>query len=229
MSFSANVLKTPPPEVLMFESQSPPLVEPEWETAGGPASGRWARDLDTRSDERMELPRQPPIYSSNPSSSRPHRLLTGRPPLGRRIVRTMTRFVVAAFIGVAATLAWQSYGDAARNMLAARAPMLAGLLSVSATSPAAAMSADPAQQLGPLSSSLDVIRRSVEQLAAKQDQMVQNIALLRAVEEDIREKVASTSPPSLEQSAPVPQPRPQQPRPQPTISRAPPATVPVPR
>jgi hypothetical protein len=213
----------------MFEAQSPPLMDPEWETAGGPSSGRWARDLDTHSDERMELPRQPPIYSSNPSSPRPHRAISNRPPVGRRIVRAMTRFLIAVFIGVAATLAWQSYGDAARNMLAARAPTLAWLLSVSATSPIPAMSAESAQQLGSLASGLDVIRRSVEQLAAKQDQMVQNIALLRAAEEDIREKMLSASPSSVEQPAPIPQPRPQQPRVQPSVSRAPPAAVPLTR
>ena len=54
---------------------------------------------------------------------------------------------------------------------------------------------------------------SVEQLAAKQDQMAQNIATLQAVEEDIRQKISSTPPsPSQQQAAPIPQHKPPQPR-----------------
>ena len=116
-----------------------------------------------------------------------------RPSIGRRIFRTLTWFFIAVLIGIGATLAWQSHGDAAREMVVARAPTLAWLLSVSATkSPAvAATSPDPVQQLEPLASNLDVVRRSVEQLAAKQEQMAQNIATLQAVEEDIRQKMSS--------------------------------------
>jgi len=64
----------------------------------------------------------------------------------------------------------------------------------------------PVQQLEPLASNLDVVRRSVEQLAAKQEQMAQNMATLQAVEEDIRQKMSS--PPSPSQPAasiPIPQ------------------------
>jgi hypothetical protein len=202
-------------------------MEPEWGIAGGPSPGRWAPNLDDRPDERIELPRQPPFYSSNPSSPKSQRQVTSRQPVGRRVGRTVSRFLIAVFIGVGATLSWQSYGDAARRAIAARAPALAVLLPVpAATSPT---SADPDQQLGMVASSLDGIRRSVEQLAAKQDQMVQNIALLRAVEDDIREKVSSAAPSPLEPSAPVPQPRPQQPRTQPSVSRIPSAVVPLQR
>jgi hypothetical protein len=35
-----------------------------------------------------------------------------RPSLGKRTSRTLTRFLITFCIGVAATLAWQSYGDA---------------------------------------------------------------------------------------------------------------------
>src|SRR6476620_11758337 len=48
-----------------------------------------------------------------------------RPSIGRRLFRTLTRFVVTVLIGVGGTLAWQSYGDEARDMIAARAPALA--------------------------------------------------------------------------------------------------------
>ena len=129
---------------------------------------------------------------------------SGRPSIGRRIFRTLTRFSIAVLIGVGATLGWQSYGDEAKEMLVAQAPTLGWVLSVSTTkSPVvAATSTDPMQQLAPLASNLDAVRRSVEQLAAKQEQMAQNIAALRAAEEDVRQKMSSTPP------APAPAQRP---------------------
>jgi hypothetical protein len=143
-------------------------------------------------------------------------LASGRPSIGRRIFRSLTRFFIAVLIGVGATLGWQS--DAAKEMLVARAPMLGWVLSVSTTkSPVvAATSTDQMQQLAPLASNLDVVRRSVEQLAAKQEQMAQNIAALKAVEEDIRQKISSTppapAPASAQQAASIPQPKPPQPK-----------------
>ena len=103
------------------------------------------------------------------------------------------------------------------------APSLAWLLSVSTTKSSAvtATSPDPMQQLEPLASNLDVVRRSVEQLAAKQDQMAQNIAALQAVEEDIRQKMSSAPPPVSQQAAPIPQPKPPQPRAQSPAAQSP--------
>ena len=192
----------------MNYSQSPPLVEKEWPTAGERWSGGPPRDLDSRSDERIgERPMKPSISSPRPSN----RVARVRPSIGRRIFRTLTRFSIAVLIGIGATLAWQSYGDAAKETVVARAPSLAWLLYVSTTkSPAVATtSPGPAQQLEPLASNLDVVRRSVEQLAAKQEQMAQNMATLQAVEEDIRQKMSSS--PS-QPAAPIPQQKPPQPR-----------------
>jgi hypothetical protein len=206
----------------MHYSQSPPLAEKEWLTAG-------ARDPDATSDQRIGVrPVKPSIHSPRPSNLKDDQVASDRPSVGRRIFRTLTRFFIAVLIGVGGTLAWQSYGDAAREMVIARAPTLAWLLSVSTTrSPAvAATSADPVQQLGPLASNLDVVRRSVEQLAAKQDQMAQNIATLQAVEEDIREKMSSTPLSPSQQTAPIPQPKPSQPRAQPSAVQ--PSSVPRP-
>jgi hypothetical protein len=211
----------------MIESQSPPLAEQERVTALGTSSGRRARDPDPRYDQRIGIPRQLSIQSPYSFGSKDDRVASNPPPLGKRIFRGVTRFLIAVLIGVGATLAWQSYGDAATEMMAARVPMLAWLLPVSTTkSPAvAAVSPDPAQQLAPLASNLDAVRRTVEQLAAKQDQMVQNIALLRAVEEDVREKMSAAPPSPVEQAASNPQPRAQQSRMQPLS--APRATSPA--
>jgi hypothetical protein len=205
----------------MVYSQSPPLVEKEWLTAEETSSGGRARDLDARSDQRIGIrPKKPSIHSPHSSSLKDDQVASGRPTIGRRIFRTLTRFFIAVLFGVGATLAWQSHGDAAREMVVARVPTLAWLLSVSATKPpvVAATPPDPMQQLEPLASNLDVARRSVEQLAAKQEQMAQNIAALQAVEEDIRQKVSSTSP--APQAASIPQPKPPQPRAQPSAVRS---------
>ena len=200
----------------MLYSQSPPLTAEETSSSGV------ARDPDARSDQRIGRRRM------KPSIDPPHsyrfgegQLASGRPSIGRRIFRTLTRFSIAVLIGVGATLGWQSYGDEAKEMLVARAPTLAWVLSVSTTkSPVvAATSTDPMQQLAPLASNLDVVRRSVEQLAAKQEQMAQNIAALQAVEEDIRQKVSSTPPSPAPQAASIPQPPPQ-PRAQPSAVRS---------
>jgi hypothetical protein len=214
----------------MDYSQSPPLVE-EWPAAGETWSGGPPRDLDARSDERIrQRPMKPSISSPRPSdrvaSERPS-MSRQRPSIGRRIFRTLTRFFVAVLIGVGATLGWQSYGDAAREIVVAQAPSLAWLLYIPTTkSPAVATaSPGPAQQLEPLSSNLDVVRRSVERLAAKQDQMAQNMATLQAVEEDIRQKMLSPSPPSPP-AASIPQQKAPQPRVQ--SSAVQPSSVPRP-
>ena len=217
----------------MRYSQSPPLVEKERLTAEEPSSGGPARDLHARSDQRIGIrPLKPSIRSPLPSGLKDDHVASDRPSIGRRIFRTLTRFSIAVLIGVGATLGWQS--DAAKEMLVARAPTLAWVLSVSTTkSPVmAATSTDPMQQLAPLASNLDVVRRSVEQLAAKQEQMAQNIAALQAVEEDIRQKMSFTPPAPAQQAASIPQPKPPQPKahssaaPSSSVPRSPPPAEP---
>ena len=56
---------------------------------------------------------------------------------------------------------------------------------------AAATSPASAPQLEAMARDLAVVRRSVEQLAAKQEQMAHDIAILQMVEQDIREKMSS--------------------------------------
>jgi hypothetical protein len=187
----------------MHYSQSPPLVEKDWLTAEESTSDGRARDLHVRSDQRIGI---------RPTKLSIQQILSDRPSIGRRIFRTLTWFFIAVLIGIGSTLAWQSHGNAAREMVVARAPTLAWLLSVSTTkSPAvAATSPDQMQQLEPLASNLDIVRRSVEQLAANQEQMAQNIVSLQAVEEDIRQKMSFPPPSPSQQAAPIPQQKPPQ-------------------
>ncbi len=136
----------------MYDSQSPTLVKKEWQTAEETSSGGPARDLHARSDQRVGTrPMKPSIRSPRPSGLNDDQVASDRPSIGRRIFRTLTRFIIAVLIGIGATLAWQSHGDAAREMVVARAPSLGWLLSVSTTkSPAVAATApDPVQQLEP--------------------------------------------------------------------------------
>jgi hypothetical protein len=205
----------PPEENPMDYSQSPPIAEP--------------LDEDAIYDQRISRrPVNPSIQSPRSSRFEDDRVASDRPSLGGRMSRTFARFFITVLIGVGGTLAWQS--DTAREMMVTRAPTLAWLLSVSTTtsSAVAATSADPVQQLEPLASNLDVVRRSVEQLADKQDQMAQNIAALQAVEEDIRQKMSFTPPSPSQQPAPIPQHKPQQPRAQSSSApRPPPPAGPV--
>jgi outer membrane murein-binding lipoprotein Lpp len=132
-------------------------------------------------------------------------------------IMNFARYSVVLLIGIGVTLAWQSYGDEAMQIVRTKAPSLAWLLPVSTAKPAdqwsnaaAASSPQLAQQLEvglvqQLMLGLGAVRRSVEQvaikvdqlaakqeqLAAKQDQMAQNIATLQSVEQEISKKLSS--------------------------------------
>src|SRR5262245_30194077 len=94
--------------------------------------------------------------------------------LGVRIPLAIARFLITFCVGVAATLACQSYGDAGREMIANGYPQL-GWLAPQATpversvpdaiAPAAtaATAADP-QQFSPVSVDLDAVRQSVDRI-----------------------------------------------------------------
>jgi hypothetical protein len=172
----------------MLYSQSPPL------TADDTVLGGLERDLDVRADQRMPRRRTKPSIDSSYS----YRFGEGqpaikRPSIGRRMIRTLIRFSTTVLIGVGATLGWQSYGTEVREILISQAPTIGLLLPVPNTKWPAVASAD-SMQLAPLTSTLDAVRRSVDQLAVKQDLMARNIASLRAAEDDARQKTLSAVP-----------------------------------
>ena len=216
----------------MVFAQRPRRVENDWLTSDEISSGSQPRELDARSDERIGLStrRASPVHSLHSLGRGSDQAANGRTSIGRRILRSLTRFSIAILIGVGATLGWQSYGDAAREMLEARAPTLAWLVSISVTKPPVVAVTPPAsaQQLESLASNLDVVQRSVELLAAKQEQMAQNIATLQAVGEDIRQKMSYTPPPQQAVSIQQQQQKPLQPRAQSSsATRLQPAAGPV--
>ena len=125
------------------------------------------------------------------------------PSLGRRDSRGLARFLIIFSIGIGATLAWQSYGDAARAMLANSSPQLGWLAPQTAppaqTTPSMVMppAADTASSdLQQLTAAVASMRQSVDQLAAQlaagQQQVADNIAKLHADEQKILQKLSAT-------------------------------------
>jgi hypothetical protein len=118
--------------------------------------------------------------------------LTKRPSLARRVRRGSTRFLVIFCLGVGTTLAWQSYGDAAREMIVKSSPQFAWLAPNVVT--AAAASPDLKQ----IALGLAAVRQSVDlltgQLAAGQQQMGSDIAKLQADGQEILQKLSAVPP-----------------------------------
>jgi hypothetical protein len=107
-------------------------------------------------------------------------LPTSRPSLAKRASLAFAYYLVVLSVGVAATLAWQTYGDAARRLIA----------------PAASTS--DRQQLNVLSLDLDAVRRSIDGLAVSvgasiatnQEQTTHSIDQLRAGLEQVSHEIA---------------------------------------
>src|SRR5260370_42668040 len=55
------------------------------------------------------------------------RFANEQPSFGKRTSRLLARFLITFYIGVAGTLAWQSYSDLARQMIARLSPQLGWL------------------------------------------------------------------------------------------------------
>jgi hypothetical protein len=186
--------------------QSMPREEQEWHEP--------ARYLDARYDPRVEPPL--PAFLRSPRASSVNHDLIGAdlPSTGWRIVRTLSWFVVPVLVGISAGLAWQTHGAAARDMIGGQIHSLGGLLTPTKSPPAVAVPApDMMQLLEPLAYKFEVVRRNVEQLAARQEQMAQSIVLLQAVADDIREKMSSpSSSPTQQETVDNPQHQAPQPR-----------------
>ncbi len=159
---------------------------------------------------RAERPEESnPVVTMRPRDDR----RVHAPARRRRPLRAFLRFVLTVGIGIGGTLAWQAYGDTAREMAAAAYPEQLGWLrplatparSVGATAqaPATAPVATPdQQQLAAVSLSLAGVRQRVEELAAQvasnqqqvaasQQNMVTEIGRLQASEQDILAKLAA--------------------------------------
>jgi hypothetical protein len=187
----------------------------------------------------------------------------------RRSSRGFARYLVAILIGVAAILAWQSYGDATKRMIATSAPELgwspeakqmiaswveqlgwtkppAGpestaiqpsvpgtqVATAAQTIPAAVVPKAPAapsidpEQVHQIALDLAALGRTVDQLAASQDQMVHQIDMLQASNQEIL-----TSNQEILENIPAPPPPPPTVAPthKPTTRTPPSSRAPIPR
>jgi hypothetical protein len=170
------------------------------------SAGQWAKE--------------PPVDAGIRSAERNRdRFPDKRRSIGRRASRALARFLITFGIGVAATVAWQSYGDAAREIVANSTPQLAWLAPQAASAaqatpeivaPPPVSPAADLEQLKAVSLGLAVVRQSLDQLAARfaagQEQMTRDITKLQAAEQDILQKISA--PPTRPVAAPVHKPVP---------------------
>jgi hypothetical protein len=134
------------------------------------------------------------------------RLVAIENKMKKRSSRGFGRYLVAILIGVAATLAWQSYGEPAKQIIATRAPELGW------SPEAKQMIATSIQWIGwtkPLDGPEKQAPPVVEQLAAGQSK-------LEAADVEILEKITPAPPPPQPIAAPA-----RKPTPVPPSSRAP--------
>src|SRR5712675_1436200 len=143
-------------------------------------------------------------FSIPPTELKNDQPQNGRPSFRKRTSLAFAYYMIVFSVGVAATLAWQAYGDAARHLIAP------------------AVSAPDQQQLNATSLDLDAVRRSIDglavsigtsiatsqeqttrsidQLTAGLEQMTREITKLQAVEQYVLYKNAEPLP----RSAPGP-------------------------
>ena len=161
----------------------------------------------------------------------------------RRGPRGLARFLLAVLIGVAATLAWQSYGDATKQVIATKAPelgwspeakqMIASWTLGWTKPPVVESKAAPVAQTAPIATSLDPeklrqmaqnlaeVRETVQELAAGQNQVTREIDKLESAVVEILMRMPE--PPPQPPAAPA-----RKPTPVPPSSRAPGAPPPRP-
>jgi hypothetical protein len=189
-----------------------PVVEEVWPKADETPSRRAVRDAEVRPDPRFgRRPIKLSAHSAYPAGVREDRVGSDRPSVGRSLRRAFFRFLFAVLVGVSGTLGWQSYGE---QIIAAHAPTLAWLFSISAPKVPEMAATSGSAQVAPVASNLEAVRRSLEQLATKQEQMAEDIAALQAIEDDMRQKMSfmPPSPTSVPPAISVMQPRLPQPK-----------------
>jgi hypothetical protein len=137
-----------------------------------------------------------------------------RPARRKPASRAFIRYLITFGAGIATALAWQSYGDAARRIIAGAHPQLAWVApptAVAQTTPKAI--APPVDFLDPqgmktISFDLAKMSRKVDQLAAAQEQTTREITKLQAVEQYVLYKNIEVPPRPAPAASPTPNPAP---------------------
>ncbi len=139
----------------------------------------------------------------------------GRPSRRRRVLLAAARFAATFCIGVAATLVWLPYGDAARDMIVNSSQQLGWLAPQAGdgviTSPGqrqhdgAASDLDAVQErIDRIASSQEQVTRTVAQLTASQGQIAQEITRIREVEQYLLYKTSYKAAGPLPRPVPAP-------------------------
>jgi len=161
------------------------------------SAGRWV------TEPSVDAPLQPTDLDQFPST---------RPSRGKRAPRSPARLLITFCIGIAATLAWQSYGDAVREMIASSSPQFVWLTPAAPVAQTASAGASPdPNQLKAILRDIASVRQSVDQLAAGQQQMTREITKLQATRQDALDR--TSAPPSSAAAAPARKPVPSQAQP----------------
>ena len=196
-----------------------------------------------------------PSYLDQEASERQanHRLVAIENETKRRGSRGFGRYLVAILIGVAVTLAWQSYGDATKQIIATKAPelgsspeakqMIASWVDqLGWTKPPAgsekqavpvAQTAPPAPSIDPekvqqMARDLATLRQTVEQLAGGLDQVTREIGKLESADAEILAKITAAPPPPRPVAAPARKPTPIAPSSSPVPVAPPTSLAPIP-
>ena len=136
------------------------------------------------------------------------RFANGQPPESEETSRPLARVLVPFCIGVAATLTWQSYGDAAREMIANSSPQLGWL---APQAPVAQTIPNTIEQIVTrivdrivtnIVATQEPIARAVDELTAGQEQLTREIIKLEAISQYGFSK--SLEPPPRPVHAPMP-------------------------
>ena len=144
-----------------------------------------------------------------------------QPSLHKRAARGLARVLIIFTMGIAATLGWQSYGDATREMIASSYPQLGWLApetvpaksTLETTSSIVSSTTSDSQEKTVAAESIPERTSPIapDQLAARQQQMANDIATLKAAEQNILRKISS-APPARPAAAPPRKPAPGPPR-----------------
>jgi hypothetical protein len=137
------------------------------------------------------LPVEPSDEFVRPTTPENDQLPNRRPSLRKRALPALAGFLLTFCIGVAATLASQSYGDAARQMIANSHSELRWLapghaLNAQKAPDTIALAASAAsypgqQQLDAMSRDLHAMRQGIERIAARQEQITRSIDQIAAI------------------------------------------------
>jgi uncharacterized protein HemX len=148
--------------------------------------------------------------AARPPNPKNERVAAKRSWLGMPALLAVARYLITLLLGIAATLAWQSYGDAARHMIASAASSLDQQQVNAMALDLKAMRRSVDGLATSIATNQEQIMRSVEELTASQEQMTREIAKVQAVEQYVLYKNSDPLSRAVPASTPKPVQRPLQ-------------------